>query len=282
MPLTATEPKLSIAPENYAFLQRWIHNASGIVIDTHKTYLLESRLAPVVEAEGLRSIDDLCQQLRSVKPGLARKVIEAMTTHETLFFRDNAPFDALRRSIIPQLVAARPRGHKLNVWSAAASSGQEAYSLAMVLLECGVAPSDVSILGTDISEKVLERARLATYGRFEVGRGLPSDYLARYLQLQHDANGRPEYKVRDFVRNMVHFEPLDLRSSFRGRGPFDIILCRNVLIYFDTNTKASILRELHSAMARGAFLMLGTAETIGVTEGFHRAQLGEAIAYVRD
>lgn len=280
MPHTNTTMPCSISPDSYAFLQRWIYTSSGIVLDAHKSYLLESRLTPVIEREGMRSIDDLCMQLRQGRPGLSRKVVEAMTTHETLFFRDTAPFEALRKTIVPQLLATRPRGHKINIWSAAASSGQEAYSLAMILLECGVAPSEVSILGTDLSEKVLERARLATYGKFEVGRGLPAEYLTRYFQLRYDANGLAEYKLRDIVRQMVRFEPHDLRTSFRGRGPFDIIFCRNVLIYFDTKTKEDILRELRSVMARDSFLLLGAAETIGSVEGFQRVHMDDAIAYV--
>ncbi|MEZ2346833.1 protein-glutamate O-methyltransferase CheR [Terriglobus sp. RCC_193] len=279
MPQASTMPS-SISPDSYAFLQRWIHISSGIVLDAHKSYLLESRLAPVIEREGMRSIDDLCMHLRQGTPGLSRKVVEAMTTHETLFFRDTTPFEILRKTIVPQLLVTRPRGHKINIWSAAASSGQEAYSLAMILIECGVAPGEVSILGTDLSEKVLERARLATYGKFEVSRGLPADYLARYFQLHHDANGLPEYQLRDIIRQMVRFEPLDLRANFRGRGPFDIIFCRNVLIYFDTKTKEDILREMRSVMSRGSFLLLGAAETIGSVEGFQRVHMDDAIAYV--
>jgi chemotaxis protein methyltransferase CheR len=272
----------SISVDSYAFLQRWIHTYSGIALDAHKSYLLESRLIPIIEREGIGSINDLCMHLRQGRPGLSRKVVEAMTTHETLFFRDTAPFEALRKTILPQLLATRPRGHKITVWSAAASSGQEAYSLAMALLECRITPAEVSILGTDLSEKVLERARRATYGRFEVSRGLPAEYLARYFQLRYDSNGIAEYQLRDIVRQMVRFEPHDLRTSFRGRGPFDIILCRNVLIYFDTKTKEHILRELRSVMARGSFLLLGAAETIGSVEGFQRVQMGDAIAYASE
>lgn len=275
MPFTQTTQPIS--PDNYAYLQRWIQSSSGIVIDAHKSYLLESRLNPIADNEGLRSIDDLCQQLRQAKPGLARKVVEAMTTHETLFFRDSAPFEALRKNLIPQLLRDRPRGHKLQIWSAAASSGQEAYSLAMLLLECGVTPAEVSILGTDLSEKVLERARAATYGAFEVSRGLPADFLARYFTKRDG-----DYVVRDHVRQMCRFEPLDLRASFRGRGPFDVILCRNVLIYFDTTTKEGILRELRASMARGGYLMLGSAETIGTVPGFKRISTADAIAYAAD
>jgi len=276
MPFTHSS-RQPIHPDSYAFLQRWIHRSSGIVLDTHKAYLLESRLDPIVDREGLGSINDLCQHLRQGKPGLARQVVEAMTTHETLFFRDSAPFDALRKTLIPTLLRERPRGHKLQIWSAAASSGQEAYSLAMMLLECGITPAEVAILGTDISEKVLERARAATYGAFEISRGLPPEYLTRYFERRGEA-----YQVRDQIRQMVRFEALDLRASLHGRGPFDIILCRNVLIYFDTATKEGILNEIRATMSRGGYLMLGTAETIGAVEGFRRISTTDAIAYAAD
>ncbi|MDE1161580.1 MAG: protein-glutamate O-methyltransferase CheR [Acidobacteriaceae bacterium] len=267
----------TVSAESYSFLQTWIQRASGIVIDANKSYLLESRLGPIVEREHLGSIDTLCHSLRAGKPGLAQKVIEAMTTHETLFFRDHAPFEALRTSILPALLRERPRGHKLTLWSAAASSGQEAYSLAMMLLEMGLTPGEVSILATDLSEKVLERARAGIYGNFEVSRGLPSTLQTRYFERHGE-----EWQLRPNVRSMVRFDTLDLRNSLSGRGPFDVIFCRNVLIYFDAETKRGILRELRSTLARGGHLFLGTAEAVSLSDGFRRVQTADAISYIAD
>ncbi|MDE1152033.1 MAG: protein-glutamate O-methyltransferase CheR [Micavibrio sp.] len=273
----ASTPTHAVSPECFLFLQQWIHRASGLSLEAEKVYLLESRLGPVVEREQLGSMEALCQALRSGLPGLSRKVIEAMTTHETLFFRDHAPFSALRSHILPQLLRDRSSGQKLRFWSAAASSGQEAYSLAITLLEAGLTPNEVSILATDISERVLEKASAGVYGTFEVSRGLPAPYLARYFQPHGE-----EWKVRPHLRNMIQFEPLDLRQSLSGRGPFHVVFCRNVLIYFDTPTKTNTLKELHSVLYPGAPLFLGAAETVGTAQRFKRSKIADAIAYLAD
>jgi chemotaxis protein methyltransferase CheR len=266
-----------ISEQSYAFLQRWIHRESGIVIDESKDYLLRSRLAPIVEREKLSGFDQLCTHLASGKPGYSRQVVEAMTTHETLFFRDRAPFDALRTSILPALIASLPRGQKLQIWSAAASSGQEAYSIAMLLQDAGLTSHEASILGTDLSDKVLKRARTGIYGNFEVNRGLPADYLTRYFQPLGT-----EWQVCDAVRQMVRFEQMDLRQSLRNYGPFDVIFCRNVLIYFDPITKQRILEDLYRSLTRRGHLFLGAAENVGQHRDFQRVQFGDAIAYAAD
>jgi len=263
-----------ISPESYHFLQQWIYRESGIVIDKDKSYLLQSRLAPVLERENLTSLETLCGRLRGGAPGVARQVVEAMTTNETLFFRDKAPFDALRQHIVPQLLAKR-KGRKLAFWSAAASSGQEAYSLAMLLLDMGFTGDEVDIFGSDLSDQVLSKAALGIYGKFEVNRGLPPEYLDRYF----DTLG-PDWQVKDYVRRMVRFKHLDLRSTLRTHGPFDVVFCRNVLIYFDQETKAKILGEIRRTLAPGGFLILGAAETAGnLVNDFQRMVFGQAVAY---
>jgi chemotaxis protein methyltransferase CheR len=267
----------SISEQSFAFLQRWIHRESGIVLDESKGYLLKSRLGPIVEREKLRGFDDLCEKLTKGTPGYSRQVIEAMTTHETLFFRDRAPFDALRTAILPKLVAALPRGQKLQIWSAAASSGQEAYSIAMLLLDMGLTSHEVAILGTDLSDKVLARARTGLYGSFEVNRGLPADYQQRYFKpVGH------EWQVCDAARQMVRFEQMDLRQNLRNYGPFDVIFCRNVLIYFDPATKERILEDLYRSLTRRGHLFLGAAENVGQHRSFQRVQFGDAIGYAAD
>lgn len=263
-----------LSAENVHFLQKWIHRESGFVIDQGNSYLLHSRLTRVLERERLQSVDALCARLRGSAPSIARQVIEAMTTHETFFFRDKAPFDALRNHIVPTLINGPKNGRRLTLWSAAASSGQESYSLAMLLLEMGLNSHEVDIFATDLSNEALRKARLGTYGRFDVNRGLPEGYLERYFE-----PSGTEWQVKDHVRKMVRFQQLDLRSSLRSYGPFDLVLCRNVLIYFDTATKAKILGEIRRTLHHGGYLLLGAAETVNLAGSFERTSLGQTTVY---
>ncbi len=263
-----------ISPASYRYLQQWIYRESGIVIDQDKGYLLHSRLAPILERERLPTLDMLCGKLQSNAPGVARQVVDAMTTNETLFFRDQAPFDALRNHILP-LIISLGGGQKPALWSAAASSGQEAYSLAMLLLEMGLSSHDASIFASDLSEQVLEKASQGVYGQFEVSRGLPPEYLARYFE-----RAGLDWRVKPQVRGMVQFQQHDLRSRLGPHGPFDVVLCRNALIYFDIETRTKILGELRQAIKNGGYLLLGAAETIGTLSArFERVSLGEAVVY---
>jgi len=268
----------AITPENYSFLQSYIYRESGIVLDAGKHSLLDVRLSPIVKDAHLQSINDLCALLRAtgVTP-VKRAVVEAMTTHETLFFRDHNAFEALRTSILPQLKALHSSNHKLNIWSAAASSGQEAYSIAMMLLELGMGTWHIDILGTDLSHRIVERARLGRYAQLEVNRGLPAPYLAKYFK-RHGL----EWEVAEAVRRMVRFQQADLRQIPRTLGSFDLVLCRNVLIYFDLETKRSILQSIRSTMVPGGLLLLGGAETLlNVDAGFNRKMAGAAVYYER-
>jgi len=266
----------SLHADNYRFLRDYIYRESGIVLDDDKHYLLETRLIPIVQQSHLESLDALCAALRSQgDPPLHRKVVEAITTHETLFFRDMSPFDALRTEILPPLIERRKDIRKLTFWSAAASSGQEAYSLGMMLLEMGLEGWNIQILGTDLSEQILARAREGRYMQIEVNRGLPAKYLFAYF----DRLGL-DWQLKDRVRNMVRFEQFDLRKSMRTKGPFDVILCRNVLIYFDVETKKQILRELRGALFPGGHLVLGGAEsTLNLDNEFLRVPAGRTVFY---
>lgn len=267
----------TLSRSNYVILQRYIYAESGIVIDDDKQYLLEARLLPIVREHNLESLDALALRLMA-KSGtpLAQLVVEAMTTNETLFFRDSAMFEALRLHVFPALFAGTGRQRKIRIWSAAASTGQEAYSIAMLLLEMGKSSRDVEILGTDLSTQVLARAREGRYPQFDINRGLPASYLMKYF-----IRSGLDWQLQDQVKGMVRFQPLDLRRDFRSLGSFDLILCRNVLIYFDTPTKTKIVDLIRSLLSPGAMLALGCAETVlNIHSGFKRVSFGHSAFYL--
>jgi chemotaxis protein methyltransferase CheR len=229
---------------------------------------------PVAEELHLSSLLALCEALKHPDAPLRKRVVEAMTTHETLFFRDGTPFDALKKELLPQLKEENKLSRRIKIWCAAASSGQEPYSLAMLLLECGFADWNIEILATDLSEQVLKRAREGKYMQLEVNRGLPAPYLVKYFE-----RDGLEWRIRDNIRRMVRFEQFDLRQDPRGSG-YDFVFCRNVLIYFDIPTKKQILGRLRSTLKPGGYLVLGSAEsTLGLDETFIRVAFANARFY---
>lgn len=245
-------------PENYRYLQEEIRRGSGIVLDEDKHYLFESRLTPVLRQAKLETLDQLCERLRSrADAALSQKVLEALTTNETFFFRDMAPFEVLRSRLLPEMLARLSLHQRLRVWSAAASSGQEAYSMAILFRELNIQSRCAPILATDLSEQVLAYAREAKYVQFEVNRGLPAMYLVKYFERED-----LDWRLKSEIRDVVQFERFDLRHSMAPLGKFHLILCRNVLIYFDGDTKRKILEGLCQALEPGGFLMLGSAESI--------------------
>ncbi len=266
-----------ILPENYRFLQEHVRSQVGIVLEDNKHYLFESRLGPIVKQHGLGSINDLCMLLRGKRDiELAHQVVEAMTTNETYFFRDPAQYEAIRTVLLPKLKEQRREMRNLRFWSAASSTGQEAYTLAMLLLESGFQDWNLQILGTDFSEKVVERARSGIYQQIEVNRGLPAPLLVKYFR-----RSGLEWQLTDAVRRMVRFETIDLRRSLRTRGPFDLVFCRNVMIYFDNETKKSIVKEIHGTLFQGGWLLLGGTETaFSLEERFDRQVVGNVTVYV--
>jgi chemotaxis protein methyltransferase CheR len=270
-------PIAEIHSENYRFLQQHVYSQAGIVLEEDKHYLFESRLTPIVRQLGLGSINDLCALIQATgEPEVGRRVVEAMTTNETYFFRDPAHYEAIRTLLLPRLKEGRRDTRKLRFWSAAASTGQEAYSLAMLLLEDAFDDWNIQILGTDFSSQVLERARAGKYQQIEVNRGLPAALLVKYFR-----RSGMDWQLSEPVRRMARFETIDLRKSMRALGPFDLVFCRNVLIYFDAGTKKEILKELHGTLFRGGWLLLGGAETaFGVEECFERQTVGSATVYV--
>ncbi len=266
-----------IHPKNYQFLRDHVYSRSGIVLEGDKHYLFECRLAPIVRQLGLDSIDDLCALVQSARrPEVSHQVVEAMTTNETYFFRDPSHYDAIRTVLLPRLIKERRDTKKLRFWSAAASTGQEAYSLAMLLLEAGLSEWHIQIFGTDFSSQALERARSGKYQQIEVNRGLPAHFL-----IKHFTRSGTVWQLGDEVRRMVTFESIDLRKSMRALGPFDLVFCRNVMIYFDAETKMNILKELHGTLFTGGWLLLGGIETaFGIEKRFERLTVGNATVYV--
>jgi len=265
----------ALQPENLKYLRETVYAGTGIVLDDSKRYLLEARLTPLARTRGLTSVNDLCALLQATREdGLRRSVVEAMTTNETYFFRDPGHFQAIQRTLLPQWRALK--GRKAQCWSAAASTGQEAYSLALLLAEAGLNETTVQITGTDINTQVIERARAGRYQQVEVNRGLPTPMLLKYFQHQG-----LEWTLQERVRRLVKFETADLRQPGRHLGPFDLVFCRNVLIYFDLATRQEILRALHGRMFKGAYLLLGTAELHpGMEKLFARQDLGGATGYL--
>jgi chemotaxis protein methyltransferase CheR len=248
---------IKIHPENYRFLQEHIRRQSGIILDDGKDYLVESRLLPVALEHGIENLDDLCKKLRLLSDiSLQRKVVEAMTTNETFFFREPAHFEALRLHVIPALLEARRAEQKLTLWSAASSSGQEAYSLAILLCEMGLDAWDIRITGTDISTPVIERASAGVYNRVEIERGLPPALREKYFQ----QCGPDRWEINTQLRRLTKFELFDLRFDIRALGSFDVVFCRNVLIYFDPTTKLRVVEDVRTVLKPGGYLFLGGSE----------------------
>jgi len=265
-----------LQPESYRFLQDYVYRESGIVLDGDKHYLFEARLMPIMQSLRLGSLNDLCAMLGDPNQALLkRQVVDAMTTNETFFFRDPAQYDALRSVVLPGLIAQRQDTRKLSFWSAASSSGQEAYSLAMMLLDMGLGDWKIKIQGTDLSSKMVERSRTGRYLQIEVNRGLPASCLIKYF-----TRAGLEWQLKDEVRRLVDFTPFDLRQNMSSLGPFDVVFCRNVLIYFDMEVKRRILDQIHGTLFRGGYLLLGGSETtLNLTNRFDRQILGQSVFY---
>lgn len=259
-----------MTPADYEFLRQSLKARSGVVLAADKQYLVESRLLPVARRNGFDGLTALVGALRAATDEtLMTAAVEAMTTHESFFFRDKTPFDQFRAIILPGLLEARRASRRLRIWCAAASTGQEPYSLAMCLKERArdLVGWRVELLATDLSADVLHRARQGVYTHFEVQRGLPIQDLVR-----HFTQIGTEWKIADELRAMVGFRQLNLLSDFAGLGIFDLILCRNVLIYFDQATKTDVLNRLWRNLAPDGHLVLGAAETaIGFSDRYKMA-----------
>jgi chemotaxis protein methyltransferase CheR len=245
-----------VTPSDYEYLRRLLRDRSGLDLSADKQYLIESRLLPLARKCGLPGIGEIVQKVKGGSAALITQVVEAMTTNETLFFRDKAPFQHFRDSIMPEILRARAGRRSIRIWCAAGSTGQEPYSLAMCLKEMGAAISGwrIEILATDLSQEVLEKSKTGLYSQFEVQRGKQT---ADFWQVNAD------------LRAMVQHRQMNLLHDYSPLGVFDVIFCRNVLIYFDQDTKVDIFNRLARATEADGFLVLGAAETVvGLTDVF--------------
>ena len=256
-------------PHNFEYLRKFLHETTGLVIGPDKAYLVDSRLVPVARRRNLNTLDELVERLASkTDASLRTEVTDAMMTNESFFFRDIAPFENFRRVVLPKIVEARRRAGRpvVRIWSAACSSGQEPYTLAMILKEESALLAGVraEIVGTDLSTEIVAKAKAGIYSQFEVQRGLPVQLLVKYFGKVGD-----QWQIAEPLRSMINFRCFNLLDDLAVLGRFDVVFCRNVLIYFDNTTKASILRRIARTVLDDGVLYLGGAESpIGITDAF--------------
>lgn len=264
--------------QDFNFVREMVRSRSAIVIEDEKNYLVESRLQPLARREGFVSIGEMVTKLRTngFSP-LHGKVVEAMTTNETSFYRDVQPFEALRKVILPELIAKRTTTRQLRIWCAASSTGQEPYSFVMLLKEHfpELAGWDVKILATDLSTQVLEKAKAGCFNQIEVNRGLPAPLLLKYFDRQGAS-----WQIKESIRQMIEFRPLNLIEGWPPLSMMDIVLIRNVLIYFDVQTKKTILGKIRRLLRPDGVLFLGGAEsTVNLDDAFGRCEVERTSVY---
>ncbi len=268
----------TLAPETVNYVCDLVRRRSAIELESSKAYLIEARLTPLAKKHGYASAQELVRALQAnSKAVLQQQLVEAMTTNETSFYRDSHPFEALRATVIPQFLRSRADRRTLNIWSAACSTGQEAYSIAMLLSENfpELANWKVTILGTDLSDEVLAKAREASFSQIEINRGLPAKLLAKYFQ-----RDGMKWKLDDKLRAVVQFCKLNLIERWPTIPQMDVVFLRNVLIYFSPETKRAILEKVRQVMAPDGLLFLGAAETtMGLTNAFERVTSGTGVFY---
>ncbi len=254
-------------PGDFEFLSTLIKEQSGLVLNEEKAYLLESRLMPVARKRGLKGLEDLVDTMKAhSEPSLVTSVTEAMTTNESFFFRDIKPFDLFRDHVLPKVMANRASKKAIRIWCAAAASGQEPYTLAMILKEeaAKLAGWRTEIVGTDISLDILDKAKSGLYSQFEVQRGLPIQLLLKYFKKQDEM-----WQIDPALQALIEFKFFNLLDDLQPLGGFDIVFCRNVLIYFDQETKGRVLEQISRLMPEDGVLFLGGAETVlGITDKF--------------
>ena len=254
-------------PDDFSLLATLLKDQSGLVLTTDKVYLLESRLMPVARQFGMKSLEELAQAIRLKKDSrIVPAVVEAMTTNESLFFRDMKPFEQLKRLVLPKLMETRQATKRIRIWSAACSSGQEPYSIAMMLREekATFGGWKIEMLATDLAQNMIDRAKEGVYSQFEVQRGLPITMLVKYFKQEGD-----KWRVDPALRENIQFRTYNLLHDLTPLGQFDVVFCRNVLIYFDQPTKAKVLEAISKRMAPDGVLYLGGAETVlGISDKF--------------
>ena len=266
-----------MTPSEFEFISQLLKRRSGLVLTPEKAYLIESRVAPLVRKHNLPGFEAVVMKMRANDEKIIRDVVEAMTTNESFFFRDKTPFEHFEKLMLPKLLQSRASQKRVRIWCAAASTGQEPYSLAMIIREKALLLKDwkFEIIGTDLSTEVLDRAKAGLYSQFEVQRGLPVQMLVKYFTKEGD-----QYRIKDDIRQMVQYRPANLLDAFSGFGTFDIIFCRNVLIYFDEATKRQVLDRMAQLLPDDGYLLLGAAESVvGVTSTFtpHESARGVSV-----
>ncbi len=259
----------------------FLEKACGILLGTNKQYLVSSRLSKLMEQNGIQTLGELVQRMQAQpRSGLREQVVDAMTTNETLWFRDAYPFEVLKNRVLPELIKAYP-GQRLRIWSAACSSGQEPYSLSMTIDEfersnLGQLKAGVQIVATDLSPSMLSNCKSGEYDSLAMGRGLSQDRLQRYF----DSRGNGRWAVKPAIRSRVEFRPLNLLESYASLGKFDIVFCRNVLIYFSAEVKREILLRIHATLKPGGYLFLGASEALnGLPDHYQMVQCSPGIIY---
>jgi chemotaxis protein methyltransferase CheR len=267
---------MAITASEFDVVRALVRSESGIVLEPGKEYLVEARLGPLARREQFQSPSDLIAALHRPKGPLHTRVVEAMTTNETIFFRDIEPFEVLRREVLPAMMKVRHATRRLQIWCGASSTGQEPYSIAMTLLEMPeLASWDIDIVATDISTDVLDRARAGKYSQLEVNRGLPATHLVKYFEKKG-----LEWQIAERVRKMVRFEYLNLMRPLPSMAAPDVVFLRNVLIYFDAPDKSAILTRVRTAMRADGFLFLGAAEsTRNLDDRFERLPFSKTGCY---
>lgn len=269
---------MALSQADFDYVRTLVQRKSAIVLETEKHYLAETRLQALARREGIESLEQLLTRLRAnPHGGLPQKVVEAMTTNETSFFRDIQPFEMLKQVVLPELIKRRATERRINIWCAASSTGQEPYSLAMLLRENF--PSldgwSVSIVASDLSTEVLERAKQGRYSQMEVNRGLSAQLLVKYF-VRHGM----DWQIKDDLRRMVDYRMINLIEAWPPLPPLDIIMIRNVLIYFDVATKKQILAKARKLLRPDGFLFLGGAETtLNLDDAFERVEFQRAGCY---
>jgi len=265
-------------PQDFDVYKNMLYAKSGYVITIDKAYLLESRLAPVIKKHGIANMDLLTMKMRRHPPtALVDDIVDAMTTNETMFFRDQQPFDKFRDVIVPGIIKAKGPNCTIRIWSAACSSGQEPYTLGIMMKENALKWAGVKfeIIATDLSREILDQAKAGKYSQFEVQRGMPIMMLVKYFTQTGET-----WTIKDDIKNMVQFRQFNLLDPMEQFGTFDVIFCRNVLIYFDQQTKGKILEKMAKRVHKHGYLLMGGAETVlGITQAFKPLE-GERGVYI--
>ena len=270
---------MDLLTSDLEYFRSYVYREAGVVLDEHKNYLIQQRIEPILKEFKFRTFTDLCINLRSGNLPLKNKVITEITTHETSFFRDLHPFEFLKNKIFPELLGRNSNG-KVRIWCAASSTGQEVYTIAMCVMEycksrAGAKPNQFEIFASDISDEVVKKAKLGVFSKLEISRGLPSNLLREYFDDCGEA-----YMAKEILKSILSFRVVNLTRNLSFVGTFDLILCRNVLMYFDNATKEGIIKKMEYQLHPNGYLMLGSSENLyGLKHNFQISQSGETIIY---